>query len=160
MNKLLIVLSLSITCVLGALLLCSCTPADASNTNNDVNEKISSQLLAQVSLRKAQISAPDPDRLELMQSMGMNVENLEIQMIFIHLNQTLSVSQIEELESMGINLYLDSWIPPVGAHPTGFLTADMPVDKLEALAQKGYVVKLDTAERLLEPQNGVKPQVE
>jgi len=95
-----------------------------------------------------------------MKNMGMRVDNLEIQLIFIHLGQELNTPQIEALEAMGITLYLDSWIPPVGAHPTGFLIADMPVDKLEALAKKDYVIKLDTAEQVLEPHGGSQPQVE
>ena len=61
---------------------------------------------------------------------------------------------------MGITPYPDSWIPPVGAHPTGFIMADMPINKLEALAEKDYVVRLDTAERVLEPQDGNQPQSE
>jgi hypothetical protein len=104
----------------------------------------------QVNLRKEQIAEPTPERLELMRNMGMMVDNLEIQKIFIHLEQAPNTSQVEELKAMGITLYLDSWIPPVGTHPTGYLIADMPVDKLEALAEKDCVVRLDTAERKLE----------
>ena len=134
----------------------SCSNADTET----INEKISSQLLAQVNLRKEQISDPTSDRLELMRNMGMRVENLETQRIFIHLSQELNQSQVEELEAMNIILYLDSWIPPVGAHPTGFILVDMPVDKLGELAEKDYVVRLDTAERQLEPSSGSQPQVE
>ena len=140
--------------VLSILLPVSCSNAET------IDEKVSSQLLAQVNLRKEQMADPASDRLGIMKSMGMRVDNLEIQRIFIHLSQELNPSQIEELESMGITLYLDSWIPPVGKHPTGFILADMPVDKLEALAEKNYVVRLDTAERQLEPQAGSQPQAE
>ncbi len=140
----------------------SCSNGEAVNNNasNQINEKVSSQLLAQVNLRKEQIANPTPDRLELMNNMGMRVDNLEIQLIFIHLGQELNTSQVEELEAMGIILYLDSWIPPVGAHPTGFLTANMPLDKLEELIEKDYVIRLDTAELQLKPQAGGQSQVE
>ena len=140
--------------VLSILLPVSCSNAET------IDEKVSSQLLAQVNLRREQMADPTSDRLEIMKSMGMRVDNLEIQRIFIHLSQELNPSQIGELESMGITLYLDSWIPPVGGHPTGFILADMPVDKLEALAEKNYVARLDTAERQLEPQAGSQPQAE
>ncbi len=93
-----------------------------------------------------------------MQNMGMNTDTLESQKIFIHLEKPLESSQIEELNGIGLTLYHGTWIPPVGAHPTGFLTVDMPVDSLGALAAKDYVVKIDTAERVLEPQNGFQPQ--
>ena len=135
------------------------TPLLASCSNSEmVNDKVSSLLLAQVNLREEQIADPTSDRLEIMKNIGMRVNNLEIQRIFIHLSQELNASQIEELESMGITLYLDSWIPPVGAHPTGFIIADMPIDKLNELADKDYVVRLDTAERQLEPQSDSQPQ--
>ncbi len=132
----------------------SCTGSD----NETMNKKVSSQLLTQVNRRKEQLANPTPDRLEIMKNMGMNVDNLEIQRIFIHLTRELSPSQIKEIAAMGITLYLDSWIPPVGDHPTGFILADMPVDKLETLAEKDYVVKLETAERQLQPQNTAQPQ--
>ena len=136
------------------MLLLSCSTIERTN------EKLSSELMVQLNLRKEQIAHPTPDRLELMKSAGMSVDNLEIQRIFIHLSQKLNASQIEEIEAMGIVLYLDSWIPPVGNHPTGFLLADVPIDKIEELADKDYVVRLDTAEQQLEPQAGSQPQVE
>jgi len=123
-------------------------------------EKASSLLLFQIELRQQQIAEPTAERLEQMKAMGMRVDDLEIQRIFIHLTKELNSSQVEELEAIGITLYLDSWIPPVGAHPTGFILADMPIDRLEELVEKDYVVRLDTAERVLEPQNGSQPQLE
>jgi hypothetical protein len=128
--------------------------------SDTVNDKVSSLLFAQVNLKKEQIVEPNSERLEMMKAMGMRVDNLEMQMIFIHLSQELNQTQVEELQSMGLTLYLDSWIPPVGAHPTGFITADMPVDKMGEVAEKDYVVRLETAERQLQPQNGSRPQAE
>jgi len=154
-----IILIIAMSLVFPMLLAVSCAETETENQIND-NDKISSQLLTQVNLRKEQIAKPSSDRLELMKNMGMRVDNLEIQRIFIYFEQEPNTSQIAELEAMGLTLYLDSWIPPVGAHPYGFLTADIPIDKLEALAEKDYVVKLDTAERNLEPQGGSKPQTE
>lgn len=112
-------------------------PVSCSYLHEDaLHEKGSSLLLTQINLRKEQIADPTPDRLELMKGMGMRTDDLEIQQIFIHLAKEPTQSQIEELEVMGIILYLDSWIPPVGAHPTDFIIADMPIDKLEKVANK------------------------
>jgi len=132
----------------------SCTRPD----NSMINNKVSSQLLTQVNLRKAQIASPTPDRLTMMKGMGMNVDNMGIQRVFIHLNQPLNQPQIKELQTMGVTLYLDSWIPPVGSHPTGYLVADVPVDKLPELTKKDYVISLETAELQLQPQNQTQPQ--
>ena len=116
-----------------------------------VNEKVSSLLLMQVDLREAQIAAPTAERLRQMQAMGMRTEDLASQRIFIHLSQELTQSQLEELQDLGITVYVDSWIPPVGAHPTGYILADMPIDKLYDLAARDYVIRLNTAEELLQP---------
>jgi hypothetical protein len=83
----------------------------------------------------------------------MNTGNLGVERIFIYLSQPLTAQQIAELKSLGIIPYPDSWIPPVTGHPAGFLLADMPVDKLQALAVKDYVLKLDTAETQIQPQS-------
>ena len=151
-----LVLIIGTSLMLSTLVPLSCTGSDSDT----INEKASSQLLTQVNLRREQIDKPTSDRLEIMRDMGMSVENLEIQKIFIHLNQEPNTSQIEELEAMGITLYLDSWIPAVGDHPTGFLIAEMPISSLEELAEKDYVVRLETAERQLQPQNAAQPQKE
>jgi len=116
-----------------------------------VKEKASSLLLMQVDLRKAQMAEPTAERLRQMQAMGMRTEDLTSQRIFIHLSQQLTQSQLKELQDLGITVYVDSWIPPVEAHPTGFMLADMPIDKLYDLAARDYVIRLNTAEQLLEP---------
>ena len=154
-----IILVITVSFVFSILSTVSCAETETVNqVNEHVIEKASSMLVEQVKLRKEQVAEPAPERLELMRNMGMRVDNLEIQRIFIHLEQEPNTSRIEELESMGIILYLESWIPPVGAHPTGFILADMPIYKLAALADKDYIVRLETAERQLEPQNGSQPQ--
>jgi len=114
--------------------------------------KASALLLLQIGLREKQLAAPTADRLEQMKAMGMRTENLDMQRIFIHLAQEPTPSQIDELQAMGITPYPDSWIPAAAGHLAGFLIADMPIDKLDELASKDYVVWLDTAEQVLEPQ--------
>jgi hypothetical protein len=115
-------------------------------------KKASALLLLQIDLKAKQIATPTPERLEQMKAMGMRTENLGMQRIFIHLAQEPTPAQIAELRAMGIIPYRDSWIPPVGGHPTGFIVADMPIDKLSELAGKDYVVSLDTAEQVFQPQ--------
>jgi len=115
--------------------------------------KASSTLLSQVALKQQQLASPTVERLAQMRSMGMRTDNIGIQRIYIYLSQQLTPTRADELRALGITLYLDSWIPPVGNHPFGFLLADMPIDKLDTLAAKDYVLKLDTAETKVEPQS-------
>ena len=115
--------------------------------------KASSLLLMQVDLRKEQMAEPTAERLKQMQTMGVRTEDLTSQRIFIHFEQEPTQPQLEELQDLGITVYVDSWIPPVGDHPTGYILADMPIDKLNELAAKDYIIKLNTAEQVLEPQS-------
>ena len=114
--------------------------------------KATALLLMQINLRRQQLADPTPERLEQMKAMGMRTEDLEMQRIFIHLAQEPTAGQIDELKKMDITPYSDSWIPAAGGHPAGFMVADMLIDKLDELASKEYVVWLDTAEQVLEPQ--------
>ena len=113
--------------------------------------KATSLLLMQVNLRRQQLADPSSERLEQMQAQGMNTEDLEIQRIFAHFVQEPTVEQLGELESMGITPYPESWIPSAGGPSSGFLVADMPIDKLDELMNKDYITQLDTAEQASEP---------
>jgi len=118
-----------------------------------VKEKASSLLLMQVDLRAEQMAEPTAERLKQMQTMGMRTEDLTSQRIFIDFEQEPTQSQLEELRDIGITAYADSWIPPVGDHPTGFILAEMPIDKLNELAAMDYIIRLNTAEQPFEPQS-------
>ncbi|MFC1981111.1 S8 family serine peptidase [Chloroflexota bacterium] len=135
---------------------------------SDEGGKISSLLSLQVEAKLRAVEAGgmqaaletslQAGHVDILQAQGIRLVDLDKQRIFIHSLEELGQSQVEELESMGLTLYLDSWIPPVGAHPTGFITADMPIDKLDQLAAREYIVRLDTAERFLEFQNDLAIQ--
>jgi hypothetical protein len=113
--------------------------------------KATALLRLQVNLRRQQLTDPTPERLEQMQTMGMNTEDLEMQRIFIHLAQEPTAEQLDELETIGITPYPESWIPSAGGPSAGFLAADMPIDKLDELMNKTYIIQLDTAEQPSEP---------
>jgi hypothetical protein len=115
------------------------------------NNKVSPALLMQIQLRQKQISNPTAENLGQMKILGMNVDHLNVQRIYIYLFSPLTPAQSAELTAMGITLYADSWIPPTAQHPNGFILADMPVDSLSTLASKDYIAGLDTAERISEP---------
>lgn len=139
-----LIIIISATCI-------SCSNGTPSE-NPLTATKASALLVRQVTLRREQLASPSSERLAQMESLGMRTDNIGAQRIYIYLSQQLTATQVNELRSLNITLYVDSWIPPVANHPKGFLLADMPVDKLDALAVKEYVLKLDTAETKVEPQ--------
>ncbi len=126
----------------------------ASPTPNQfLHDKASVQLLEETDLRLEQIEEPTSARLDDMIRRGMNADNPGIQRVFIYFDHNMTSVQSDELTNLGITLYPDSWMPPAGSNPNGFLIADVPVDKLDELAAKTYVIKLDSAETSRKPQS-------
>ncbi|MEN8614415.1 S8 family serine peptidase [Dehalogenimonas sp. THU2] len=128
-----------------------------------LGQKISGLLSAQIEAKKqikslgglaaAQASQSADGVAGILQSAGLQVESVDRQKIFLYSSRMPDAAQVAELEALGVIVYLDSWIPPVGAHPDGFLIADMPVDRLSDISAKSYVRHLDTAERVFQAQN-------
>jgi len=113
--------------------------------------KMKTGYLAQAgNMPQGQIALPGTD----IQASG-DLTQLNHEKVFLHFTQQPTAENLSELAALGVTTYPDSWIPPVGNHPTGFMLADMPVDKLDVLAAKDYIVNLDTAEEMAYPQNDV-----
>ncbi len=110
-------------------------------------------LRIQVALKRAQMSHPDPTRLRQMEALGLRTDDLSRQLVFVHFGRRPDGRQARDMESMGIALYQDTWIPPVGDHTDGLMTARVPVDRVYDLARKPYVTLLNTAEEAYQPMN-------
>src|SRR3989304_4812275 len=116
-------------------------------------KKIGGPLKLQIQLKNSYKEQPTPERLNTMQKMGMRTEEIDKHLVFIHLKEKLSPSKVAELKKIGVIVHEDSWIPPLKNHPTGYVIASMPVDRLYDLAEKPFVVKLETAEQKLDPKD-------
>jgi subtilisin family serine protease len=101
-------------------------------------------------LPQGQVALPEADT----QASG-DLTQLNHEKVFLYFMQRPTAANLSDLAALGVTTYPDSWIPPVGNHPTGFILADMPVDKLDVLAAKDYIVNLDTAEETDYPQNNL-----
>jgi hypothetical protein len=123
--------------------------------NPETQAKAGTLLLLQVGLKKEQLVSPNPERLSQMQAQGMDISNLKMQKVYIYLSEPLTPLQISELQQMGVQAFLNSWIPPAGNNADGFYLADIPVDKLDDLANLDYVIRLDTAEKIFSPQSDI-----
>ncbi|MCX8126434.1 MAG: S8 family serine peptidase, partial [Dehalococcoidia bacterium] len=75
--------------------------------------------------------------------------------IYIYFAQKPTSKQVSELAAIGVTVYPDSWIPPVGNHPHGFVLADAPVDRIADLAARADIVRMDSASQTFYPQNDV-----
>ncbi|MDV2990131.1 MAG: S8 family serine peptidase, partial [Dehalogenimonas sp.] len=145
------------------------TPAFGADSNpGAAASKISGLLSMQVNAKQqitsmggmaaAQSDAEAAGLLRILEATGMPNPSIHNQKIFLYFNEMPGPGQLAELTSMGVIVNADSWVPPVGVHPNGFLTADAPVDKITELAEKNYVAKMDTAERANEAHNDLGTQ--
>src|SRR3989339_2014354 len=118
-----------------------------------VEKKIGGLLKLQIQLKNSYKEQPTPERLNTMQKMGMRTEEIDKHLVFIHLKEKLSPSKVAELKEIGVIVHEDSWIPPLKNHPTGYVTASMPIDRLYDVARKPFIIRLETAEQVLLPKN-------
>lgn len=81
-----------------------------------------------------------------------------IQKVFLHFARHPTPAQLDDLRSLGIAVYPDSWIPPVGNRPTGFIYAEMPVSRLPDLVARDYLLTLSNAEIRTRSRNNVARQ--
>ncbi len=63
--------------------------------------------------------------------------------------------QKDSLAALGIRCYWETWIPPVGMHPYGFVVATMPVEQFINTLSLAFVTKMETAEFSRSPRNNV-----
>lgn len=125
----------------------------AIKKTDKIEKKISGLLKFQVQLRKSYVKQSTPERLSAMKKMGMKTEEIDKHLVYVHAEKKLNASEIKSLKKMGVIAGEDSWIPPLKNHPTGFVIASMPVNRLYELAKKSFVVRLETAEKKLELKN-------
>jgi subtilisin family serine protease len=131
-------------------------PASADD-DTAAGTKISSRLSLRLMTKMEAISAADTqgetDLPGIVEQAYGEGTDLRREKVFLYFTEQPTAAQLNELASLGVTAYPDSWIPPVGNHPAGFIIAEMPVEALEALAAKSYIVSLDTAEQKLYCQN-------
>jgi len=156
MEKKLIKKSISIGIIL-LLIEASTIPILSGNNYESKDEsksKITGLLYQQIEDKTQYLKNPPIDHeIDITKAIENKKEQLLKQKIFLYFTQKPYNKQIEELEDLGVSIDLASWIPPLNNHPFGFLTADMPIDKLEEIADKEYIKMIDTAEQIYEPQN-------
>jgi subtilisin family serine protease len=110
---------------------------------DDPGSKISSSLLKAIATRSEQ---RQPLSLFSVESQAPAPDPLNVS-VFIYTDSRPDTAQVADMASLGVTAYMDSWIPPVGAHPQGFITALVPIDNVNELATKNYVARLDSAEQ-------------
>ncbi len=73
--------------------------------------------------------------------------------VAIYFEQKPASDQLLELRDKGIQVLENSWTPPVGSHPLGYVLAYMPPESLVATLECAFVERLDSAEFEAQTQN-------
>jgi len=119
---------------------------------DDPDSKISSSLTKAIDARKAQQQQPLSSLRSESQEPTLDPAHVSV---FIYTSSRPDAAQVADMASLGVTAYTDSWIPPVGGHPQGFITATVPIGTVNDLAAESYVVRLDSAERQSYQMNDV-----
>jgi len=81
-----------------------------------------------------------------------NSQNSTVE-VSLHFRQYPSITEINYLLELGLEIIPDSWTPPIEGHPLGFLFAELPVNKLVDVLELNFVSLINSAEELSFPQN-------
>ena len=88
-------------------------------------------------------------------NMLAKVEAQKVEGIFviIYLKDYPNPTQINSLEQLGIECYLDSWTPKLNNHPFGLFIAKLPAEQLIKTMSLDFVELIETAEMMSHPEN-------
>lgn len=145
-------LALSIAVLMSVLSLVSFSSAHAEEISWS---KIGSSLHVHLDVKKDYLKNPTIEKLTSMENMGINTSNPNAERVFLHFRRYPAPSELTQLRAFDLIVYENSWIPPVGNHPTGFLVAEMPVETADEVAQLEFVTHVNLAGRRLFPLNSM-----
>ena len=124
-----------------------------STSSQVYSKKISPLLAAHLDIKQSHLADPINFPLDKFANLGIRSNNPDRQRVYLFFREYPSDQLISEMESLDGKIILDSWIPALENHPYGFILAEFPVNQINTLAGKKYIFRLETAERLLFPNN-------
>lgn len=80
-------------------------------------------------------------------------EKIDFILLTIYFDKKPVPDVLYNLENIGVNYFIESWIPAMQNHPYGFMIAKVPVDKINTLLSENSVIKVGSAETLSESNN-------
>jgi subtilisin family serine protease len=75
--------------------------------------------------------------------------------VVIYFDDYPSGNEISELEALGINCFVNTWIPPLANHPYGFILAKLPPSQLNNALSKSFIKKMDSSTHEAYPNNNL-----
>ena len=94
----------------------------------------------------------DNNRLRL-ERLGVKPGKDPVLSVYLHMAEPPTGNLLSHLESRVEKLYLHTWIPPVGIHPTGYLIARVKYSEIRRLIEDKLVDRITAGYRRLQPLN-------
>ena len=117
---------------------------------NKYSSKVTSLLKLQLNLKQAYL---DKKIQQLPKIKAAEMNRADRQQVFLFYERFPDGVEIQRIENIGGIIYPETWIPPVGVHPYGYVLASVPTETINQIAVNPSIKKLDTAERQLFPKN-------
>lgn len=80
-------------------------------------------------------------------------EQSETCKVFIYMEDFPDQELMAQFEDAGITLYRETWTPPIGSHPLGFIGAEVPVHQLLFLLETEAIKKINYGGRMSRSMN-------
>ena len=68
--------------------------------------------------------------------------------VILYLPEYPSGQELQALNQLGIEYFMDTWTPPLTNHKYGYMIATLPVEKFNDALSLQFIKKMDTAERI------------
>lgn len=88
-----------------------------------------------------------------------SVQDADGAMVVVYMLSVPSGANLKVLEKLGVTIYPETWTPPVGKHPWGFVLAKLPLLKHVDVLALPFIKRMASAERILQPQNNAAYKV-
>ncbi len=140
-------------CIFALAIVFALLPAGGHAEEPSPAAKMSALLQYQLALKQAYLANPSIGIAEALSATAGSRWDPRRQRMFVYLRGAPSSAWTQRAQSLGFTVYPETWTPPVGIHPHGFVLAAGPIQQVAAFAALDDVVRLDTAEQVLRPHN-------
>lgn len=134
-------------------LLFSGSPVNAADSRKQPTGKIDLFLARDLLLIENYRSNPTKANLERLKNYGVPAEMDPVLLVCLHIDPIQGKGNFTRIESRVEEIFPYTWLPPVGAHKTGFVLANVKSSSIRELIADDEVKRVTSAYRKLKPLN-------
>ncbi|TVQ54895.1 MAG: hypothetical protein EA377_04580 [Phycisphaerales bacterium] len=128
--------------------------ADQTVATTERCRVICGEILHHQRIKERAVTLPAAERRELLRHAGIEPERMDGELGTIYIRRTLDDAEIDAWRERGVHIHRSQYVPPVpGRHPHGFYLASIDYAALDDLREDETIVRVTSAETLVEPQH-------